>query len=250
MIAPPGTRALMQSRSRDDPSCLAALQRIVEQSFEIRERNSSIGLEVFCGCLHFVSSLFILPVIPIQLEAAGYDKGRCIQTTALASAAGCILSSYLTNLPFIIAPPSAISIYVAVALQRGGMQQNQGDAAVILSGFVLLFVGVFKPLVSIATRLIPDCIQASTAIGIGLITALAGAIELKLVVPGNYTILEMGTVTPSIVIALLATVVIAVALYHKQRAAYVTGMVFGTAAWWLYSEDYPTSLFALPNLQM
>ena len=175
-----------------------SLIRYIDNAFEISERETTILIEITCGYIHFISCLFVLPVIPDQMEAAGYNKTSSIEATALACCVGCIISSYLTNLPFIIAPPTAVSIFLAVALQRGGMTQSQGDTAVILSGMVLVVIGIFKPLTKFVSKLIPDCIQAATAVGIGLITALAGAIELKLVVPGKYTILEMGAMSPSI----------------------------------------------------
>lgn len=223
---------------------------LLETSFEIRERGTTVQLELFCGVLHFVSTLYTLPVIPIQLEAAGYDKAKSIQITALGSAVGCIASSYITNLPFVIAPPASVAIYIAVALQETGMNQSQGDAAVILSGFALLFIGVFKPLVTFVTKLIPDCIQASTAIGIGLITALAGALELRLVVPGKYAILQMGDITPEIIIALFAVVIIAVLLFHKMKGAYTVGLIFGTLVWWTYADEWPTALLRMPDFDV
>jgi len=223
---------------------------LIESSFEIRERGTTIQLEIFCGFLHFVSTLYTLPVIPIQLEAAGYDKAKSIQITALGSAVGCIASSYITNLPFVIAPPASVAIYIAVALQETGMDQSQGDAAVILSGFALLFIGVFKPLIAFVTKLIPDCIQASTAIGIGLITALAGALELKLVVPGKYAILQMGEITPEIIIALFAVVIIAVLLFHKMKGAYTVGLLFGTVVWWTVANEWPTALTRTPHFSV
>ena len=233
--------------------CLAGCslaQQFLESSFEIKERETSLGLETFCGLLHFVSSLYTLPVIPIQLEAAGYNKVNSIQITALSSAMGCIASSYITNLPFVIAPPSSVAIYIAVALQENGMNQSQGDAAIILSGFALVFIGVFKPLITFATKLIPDCIQASTAIGIGLITALAGLIELELIVPGKYAILQMGEITTEIVIALFATVLIAAAQYYKLKGSFTMGLLFGTIVWWIVSDEWPTALVAVPKFDV
>jgi xanthine/uracil/vitamin C permease (AzgA family) len=41
-------------------------------------------------------------------------------------------------------------------------------------------------------QFIPDSIQAATSIGIGLMTALAGATEIHLVVHGKYTLVDMG----------------------------------------------------------
>eukprot|EP01039_Chlorochromonas_danica_P005225 gene5225-5757_t len=214
-------------------------------AFEIDQRKSTIEAEIFSGYIHFISCLYILPVIPNQLSAAGYDKTSSINATAIATAFGCLLSSYITNLPFIVAPPTAVSIYLSVALQQIGEQQGEG--AVILSGAFLLVVGICRPLLALVSFLIPDCIQASTAVGIGLITALAGAIELDLVVPGKFTIVEMGPITPAIVIAVMSTVLIAWAMHRQSRVAFLSGLFFGTFAWWWVENAWPPAVAAHPS---
>jgi xanthine/uracil/vitamin C permease (AzgA family) len=69
------------------------------------------------------------------------------------------------------------------------------------------------------TQLIPDCIQASTAVGIGLITALAGATEVHLVVRGEHTILDMGDLSPEVIICIASLVVVwkyLILMYHSE----------------------------------
>lgn len=222
----------------------------VIDSFEIEQRKTTISIEVFSGFIHFISCLYVLPVIPNQLSAAGYDKSSSIVATAVASAFGCLLSSYITNLPFAVAPPTAVSIYLAVALQQKGMTHVQGDAAVILSGCVLLFIGVLRPLLALLTHLIPDCIQASTAVGIGLITALAGAIELGLVEQGQYTIVQMGPITPAIVIATISTIIIALATRYNYKGAFISGLIFGTFTWWWAEGAWPAALGSMPAFEL
>lgn len=223
------------------------LKRIIEESFEIKDRETSISQEIFFGYLHFISCLYVLPVIPAQMQAANYDKNASIEATALSCAFGCIISSYVTNLPFVIAPPTSVSIYVAVFMQQNLMDQNQGDTSVILSGFALLIIGVFKPLTSFVTKLIPDCIQASTAVGIGLITSLAGAIELELVTHGKYTLLEMGPITPSILIAIVSSIIIAICMNFHYKGAYISGLIFGTLVYWWYNRDWPLKVGSIPQ---
>ena len=77
------------------------------------------------------------------------------------------------------------------------------------------------------SQLIPDCIQASTAVGIGLITALAGATEVGLVVRGTYTVLDMGEPTPQIFICIGAIIVVAVMLHFHVKGAFCIGLFFG-----------------------
>ena len=89
-----------------------------------------------------------------------------------------------------------------------------------------------------AFQLIPDCIQAATAVGIGLITALAGAIEIHLVVRGEHTILDMGELTPEVIIAIIGVVSIAVALYYHVKGAFCIGLFIGTALYWIFVGTY------------
>lgn len=225
-----------------------AIRKCLLDVFEIDERNVTIESEIFAGYIHFISCLYVFPVVPGQLSDAGYDKTSSIEATALACGIGCILSSYITNLPFVIAPPTSVSIYLAVSLQQMNLNRIQGDSVVMLSGCALLFVGIFKPATALVTRMIPDCIQASTAVGIGLITAVAGAIELDLVVPGKFTIVEMGPITPSIIIALLTTILIIYASHVKKyKAAFFIGLVFGTVTWWWYSNEWPETIMRIPR---
>lgn len=224
----------------------ALLVACLDEVFEISDRSTTIQCEVLCGYINFISCLYVLPVIPNQLAAAGYDKTASIATTALACSVGSILSSYLTNLPFIVAPPTAVSIFLAVALQQNGMSQDEGDSAVIYSGIVLLLIGILKPVSTFVTKLIPDCIQASTAVGIGLITALAGVIELKLVVTGKYTLLELGEITPAIVIAMGSVIVLAASMHFHIKGSFMLALSFGTFVWWWYADAWPSALSDFP----
>ena len=53
-------------------------------------------------------------------------------------------------------------------------------------------------------NLIPRPVQVGTAIGVGLITALAGATEIDLVVKGNITILDIGPMTKEVILGLVS----------------------------------------------
>ena len=66
----------------------------------------------------------------------------------------------ISNLPFVVAPPTAVSIFLSVYLrQQESMDFHQGGLAVIISGILLLGLG-YRPLGRLFKRLIPHCIQA------------------------------------------------------------------------------------------
>ena len=185
-------------------------RKIVDKHFQISDRGSSVNLELFSGYVQFISCLYVLAVIPDQMPAAGFSvcleyvftlvsflnlqnflyshqQRASVEATCLACAVGSILSGLWTNLPFVIAPPTAVSIYlgkphkktqfsrsllihylcdeIVVAMQQNNMSIAEGKSAIIMSGIALVLVGAIKPLSSFVSKLIPACLQAATAIG-------------------------------------------------------------------------------------
>ncbi len=79
-----------------------------------------------------------------------------------------------------------------------------------------------------------------------MITALAGATEINLVVRGKYTIVDMGPITTEVIIAVAAIIIVAAALHYHVKGAFCIGLFFGTIAWWVLVGDTPTALVADP----
>ena len=63
-----------------------------------------------------------------------------------------------------------------------------------------------------------------------------------MVVRGKYTVLDMGELTPEIMIAMAGVVIVAVALHYHIKGAFCIGLVFGTIVWWLYEKIVPDLL--------
>ena len=229
----------------------AALSESASFHFQLAERGTTLDKELYAGLVQFVSCIYILPVVSKQLERAGYHRAQLVIATATVCAIGCTLSSYTTNLPFIVAPPTSVSIFLAVSLQRNRQTRQQGDTAVVLSGLCLMLIGVFRTASRFVTRLIPDSIQASTAVGIGLITALAGAVEIGLVVHGDYTLLAMGDITPAILIAGVALLTIGVSQHFHVKGSFVLGLAVGSVLYWLYDlTAWPSTIAAFPSFDL
>jgi len=169
-----------------------------------------------------------------------------------------------------------VSIFIAVSLQQQGYSYQQGNASLILSGAALAFIGVVPPVGRFFTmvsfihitqqcnnsiiadltidsvhhpQLIPDSIQAAISVGIGMITALAGATEINLIVQGKYTILDMGPLTDEVVIAISCLILVAILMHYHVKGAFCTGLFVGTFLWWCVSNSWPTSILAAPKSQ-
>ena len=110
--------------------------------FKVKERNSTIRYEIYYGLIHFISCLYILAVIPQQLSKAGYNVDYTVVAVGACCGVGSIVGGLFTNLPFVIAPTSVVSIFLSVIryLQSGNLGPDVGSAAVVLSGLVLMLL--------------------------------------------------------------------------------------------------------------
>jgi AGZA family xanthine/uracil permease-like MFS transporter len=152
-----------------------------------------MSTEVYAGVVQFLSCVFILPVVSGQLSKAGYNAYYCCVITSASMCLGSIVCGIFANLPFVLSPAASIFIYLSFALRQRQMGELQGNQAVAISGFCMIAL-FFRPFLRFLVKLIPQCIQASTAVGVGLITALAGCLNVNLIVQGSHSISEMGKI--------------------------------------------------------
>lgn len=101
---------------------------------------------------------------------------------------------------------------------------------------------------AVRPQLIPVCIQAGTAVGIGLFTSLVGAIEIGLVVTGQYTLVEMGEITPEIVISICGLIIAAIGLHYHIKGSFCIALIFGTLVWWIHKDAWPDTVVKSPEV--
>eukprot|EP01035_Chromulina_nebulosa_P025512 gene25512-33302_t len=222
------------------------VEDFVKNVFKLERRRVSIKSEILGGFVQFVSCCYVLPVVPTQLSMAGYPSSSAVVVTAACCGIGSLLGGLISNLPFVVAPPTAVSIFLSVYLrQHESMDFHQGGLAVIISGFLLLGLG-YRPLGRLFKRLIPHCIQVSSAIGIGLLVALAGCTDIDLVVTGKYTILDLGPLNSENEIALCGFIITGILLHYHFRGAFAVTLIFCSVVSWLHSQRFPAQIAAAP----
>ena len=104
-------------------------------------------MECFCGVVQFICCLYVLPVVPKQMNRLGYDVTSSIIATCSTCAIGSMVAGVLTNMPLIVAPPTAVSIFLAVSQQQQGLSKRQGCGAVMMAGAMLALCGIV-PIIS------------------------------------------------------------------------------------------------------
>lgn len=219
----------------------------IELIFSIKKRNTTIELELYSGIIQFISCLYVLPVIPYQMKTIGYNETYTSIATSAICCIGCILSAFLTNMPLIIAPPTSISIYFIISMQQSNLSLKNGNIILIITGCVLTLLGFISSIINIITKIIPNNLQISITIGIGLLTAFAGVLEINLIVKGQYTILEMGPITIEIIIALSNLILITILLHYSTRSAFCIGLIYGTLMYWTLTNSFPDELVGIPK---
>ena len=98
--------------------------------------------------LTFLSPYFLLfsAVIPHQMVKAGYSLINTATVCSAMSALACCTSAFLTNLPFVVSPPAAVSVFLAVYLRNANLSPHIGNIAVVYSGVGLAILGLLRPL--------------------------------------------------------------------------------------------------------
>jgi hypothetical protein len=54
---------------------------VLEKLFHIKRRGTTWQMEVICGLIQFISCVYVLPVVPLQLESAGFDVKQTVIVT-------------------------------------------------------------------------------------------------------------------------------------------------------------------------
>lgn len=222
------------------------LKAYLYKIFRIKERNSSIRNEVICGCFHFLGSCFILAVIPQQLASANFNPSQVFVVLCLASGLGSIFGGLISNIPVVIAPATVVNLYYSVSVQTSNCGSDAGSFAVILSGTLFIFL-FFRPVATFIGKIIPIPIRLGTTLGVGLFITLAGAVEIDLIMPGNYSLLQIGHFNSEIVISLLGVIAILVGIHYNVKGISVFVLLICTMIWWSLNGLWPTSIFQDPQ---
>ncbi len=238
---------------------------MLERFFRIRERGSSLRVEVLGGITTFVTMAYIIVVNPAILSFAGIPTGPSTTATVATAVLGTLLMGLYANRPIAVAPYMGENAFIAFGLATLGATWQQCLGAVFVSG--LAFAAI--TLLGIRARLaeaVPPSLKYAFAVGIGLFLALIGLYETSIVrsfaegLPAGALAgpdgllrrpdapLKLGDLREArVLLAVFGILAIAVLLQRRVRGAMLIGMaataVVGVA---MGHGEAPRGLFALP----
>lgn len=218
-----------------------------ELLFKIKRRNTTIQREIYCGCIHFFSGFIILAIIPNVLAKANYNFRDTMVAISLCIGIGNILSGLITNLPFLLAPVSAISIFLSVTIRSNNITPDDASYSVIISGIMLLIL--FNRKIAIFfSKLIPMPIRVGTSLGIAIVTTLAGTVSINLIQQGKYSLLQIGKLNTCIILSILGIILYISGNYYNYTGTAMFVLSFISFLYWAIANEWPKQVFSIPHI--
>ena len=196
--------------------------------FDLKERQTSVKVEVVAGATTFLTMAYIIFVNPSILSDAGMDKQALIIVTCIVSGIITIITGLFTNAPIAMAPGMGLNAFLSYSLVRAGAITWQTALGVVfLSGllcFVLTLLGLRKRLV----EAIPVSIVSAISVGIGLFITFIGLVDMGIIVKNDATLVSAGPLTWTVVIGLCGLLLMAFLEIKRIKGALLIGIVFAT----------------------
>ncbi len=207
---------------------------VLDRTFKLRERGSSVQTEVLAGATTFLTMAYIVLVNPSILGTTGMPVAGVAAATCLAAGVGCLLMGFLANYPIALAPGMGLNAYFAFTVVQGmGVPWQTALGLVFISGvlFIVLTVAGVRQLIVSA---IPRALFSAIAAGIGLFIAFIGLRGAGLVVENKATLVGLGDIhAPGTMLALLGLAILSVLLVLKVRGAIFIGIVATAVLGWM-----------------
>ena len=216
---------------------------MITRYFRLQELGTSVRQEVIGGLTTFVTMAYIIIVNPKILEAAGMPFGASLTATVLSAFFGTMLMGVYANRPFAIAPYMGENAFIAYTVVKVlGYSWQTALGAIFIAGILFTILTVFK-IRSWLTDQIPEGLQISFAVGIGLFLTFIGLNDAGIValgVPGAPV--HVGNLKqPGVLLAVFCFIFIAALMIRKVKGAILIGILVTTFL------AIPAGVIALPQ---
>lgn len=205
----------------------------------LSNENVNLKREIVAGITTFLTMAYIIAVNPNILSQTGMPAGALVTATCLTAAMACILMGLFANLPFALASGMGLNAFFAFSVVIGmGISWQTALTAVFIEGIIFILLSLFKVREAVVNA-IPMTMKHAVTAGIGVFIAFIGMVGSGLVVKNDATLVSMGEFTPTVVIALVGVVIIAVLDKKNIKGAILFGIVTSTLLAWGYALINP-----------
>lgn len=217
--------------------------------FHLQELGTTVRQEVIGGMTTFVTMAYIIVVNPKILEAAGMPFGPSMVATILSAFFGTLIMGVYAKRPFAIAPYMGENAFIAYTVVKVlGYSWQTALGAIFIAGVLFTLLTVFKIRSWLADQ-IPEGLQISFAVGIGLFLTFIGLNDAGIVVLGAPGApVHVGNLKqPAVLLSVFCFIFIAFLMIKKIRGAMLIGIITTTlAAIVLGIIDLPAQWVSMP----
>jgi AGZA family xanthine/uracil permease-like MFS transporter len=150
------------------------MTNFLEKKFSLKERKTSLSIEILAGLSTFMSLAYIVVVNPAILSEGGIDKSAVFFATIVISGIFTIIMGYMANLPFALAPGLEMDAYVAFYVV-GVLHFSwiEGLSIVFYSTLIFFILTALKLRHKIVDS-IPDLMKHNLAAAVGVFIIMIG----------------------------------------------------------------------------
>ena len=199
--------------------------------FKLGEKRTTVGREVMAGAVTFMAMAYIIFVNPKILAVAMGEE--LVPALAVATCFGAgimsILMGVFSNYPFALAPGMGLNAFLAFGIVMGMKVSWQTAMGIIFLEGVVITVLVLTHVREGVMNAIPLDLKRGIGVGIGLLIALIGLQNAKLVVPAAGTMIAFGKIGPESLVAVFGLLATAFLMVKKVRGAFLIGIFLSTA---------------------
>ncbi len=209
--------------------------------FQLREKNTSVKIEIFAGLTTFFTMAYIIFVNPAMLAESGMSLEGVFVATCLSATVGTLIMALFANVPYAVAPGMGLNaLFTYTVCLAGGFSWKQALSIVFICGLINIVITVTKIRKQIV-RSIPESLQNAIGGAIGLFIAYlglnnAGLISFTLTAPAAGSIVVNTGVTPgmmefsnaSLVLAALGVLIIVILMAMNIKGSILIGIVLTT----------------------
>jgi len=202
---------------------------MIDKYFQLKERRTSVKIELIAGLTTFLTMAYIIAVNPAILSAAGMDKEALIVVTCIMSGIATLTVGFLTNAPIAMAPGLGLNSIFAYLVVSEKMDWQTALGVVFIAGlffFMLTVLGLRRRIV----EAIPTSLISAIGVGIGLFITFIGLQDLGIIVSDENTLVTAGPMTPTVLIGLLGLFVMVYMEIRKVTGSLLVGIVVATIA--------------------
>ncbi len=221
------------------------MQSRIANYFGLELAGTTFRREVLAGVTTFVTMSYIIAVNPAIMKAAGIPEGPSMVATVMTAVVGTLVMGLYANRPFAIAPYMGENAFVAYTVVKVlGYSWQTAMAAVFLAGvmFALLTVARVRQWM---VEALPPGLCYSFGVGIGLFLSFIGLNESGIVALGvaGAPVRIGNLAAPSVEIAVLSFVLIAVLMVRRVPGAILLGILISAGIAFVTGVAKPPSLW-------